>query len=143
MASSKEIIKKSDSLIDLLTAQCGDLEKLLTLAREETLAVQNGNFDDVLNIVSERAAISHRLETFQQQLSELRDHLGAASAATLTARIVEVANLTLIQDRQTKILLTTAREKFTGEITNLERSQRGTNAYLREETRGLAYDQSF
>ena len=143
MNNSENIVKKSDSLIELLTAQCADLEKLLSLARRETLAAERGNFEDILNIVSERSAISRRLETFGQQISELREHLGATAAATLTDRIIEVANLTLMQDRETKLLLTAARESAANELTNLERHSRGANAYLREETRGLAYDQSF
>ena len=143
MPYSTELINNSDSIIDLLTAQCGDLEKLLALAREETRAVQDEKFEDVFDIVSERTSITNRLETFQHQISELREHIAAPLSSALTTRIVEVANLTLIQDRQTKLLLTGARDKATAALSNLDKSQRGRNAYLREETRGLAYDQSF
>lgn len=143
MLSAEKIKEQSDSLIDLLTAQCADLEKLLALARQETTAVQSGKFEDVLQIVSERTMVCSRLETFQNQISELREKLGATDAPPLAARIVEVANLTLMQDRETKFLLTAARENFAGELKNLEKSHRGTSAYLRENTKSLAYDRNF
>ena len=147
MAYSAKINEKSDSLIELLTAQCSDLEKLLALAREETIAAQRGNFEDVLDIVTKRAEIGSRLETFQQQLSELRTHLGESATALLrneiTARVVEIAGLTLAQDQKTKLLLTGTRENAAAELANLERGQRGANVYMRAETKGLSYNQSF
>ena len=143
MQSLNKITEKSDSLIELLTDQCADLEKLLALARQEKIAAESGQFDKLLNIVSERVTIGNRLEIFQLQISELRDFLGANDAAKLTARIVEVANLTMTQDKQTKLLLASARENTAIELTNLEKSRRGTSAYLREDKKGLAYERDF
>jgi hypothetical protein len=147
MAYSGKITEKSDSLIELLTAQCSDLEKLLALAREETIATQCGNFEDVFDIVTKRTEIGDRLETFQRQLSELRAHLGDSATTILnneiTARVVEVAGLTLAQDQKTRLLLTGVRESAAAELANLERGQRGANVYMRAETRGLSYNQSF
>lgn len=143
MNSSKKIMEKSDSLIKLLTDQCADLEKLLALARQEKFAAESGEFEEVFNIVSERMKVSNRLELFQRQISELRDYLGGGDAAKLTTRIVEIANLTMEQDKQTKLLLASARENTAVELTNLEKSQRGTKAYLREDKKGLVYERDF
>lgn len=147
MIYSSKIEEKSDSLINLLTAQCDDLEKLLALAREETLAAERENFEDILRIVSERAAIGDRLETFQKQIAELREHLGASSAVAISRemsiRIIEIAGLTMTQDAKTKLLLAEKRSAAADELSNLERGRRGANVYLREMTKGLSYNQSF
>ncbi len=141
------IEQKSDSIIELLTAQCSDLEKLLALARAETVAAEQGNFETILEIVSERREISRRLETFQRQISHFRENLEAAESSArhnqAAMRIVEIANLTLAQDRKTKLLLTAARETSAGELNHLEKSQRGANAYLHSGNKGLAYNRNF
>jgi hypothetical protein len=147
MNNSENLKDRSDSLIELLTAQCSDLEKLLRLAREETLAAQQGKFFKILDIVSERAEITQKLETFQQQISELRNCLESnvenVTQQNSVNRIIELANLTLVQDKKTKLLLTASREENTESLQNLEKSQHGTNAYLREERKGLAYSRNF
>jgi len=148
MIYSEKIVKNSDSLIELLAAQCVDLEKLLALAREETRAAQQGNFESVLEIVTKRDEIGHRLEIFQQQIAELRGHLedsavGRALESDVSRRSLEIANLTIVQDHKTRLLLTDARTIAASEMANLERSNRGTNAYLREQTRGLSYNRNF
>ena len=65
MFQTQEITKNSDSLIELLTAQCADLEKLLTLAREETLAAE-GDGNPGANWLDARwpGKIPHRLLTW-------------------------------------------------------------------------------
>lgn len=147
MIPSNKLAKNSDSLIELLAAQCADLEKLLGLAREETRAAREGKFLEILDIVSERAAIGRRLETFQHQIAELRGCLvsNAESAGhrEAAARVMELANLTLAEDQKTRLLLTDAREQAATDLKNLEKSQHGTNAYLRENTKGLAYNRKF
>ena len=147
MFQTEEITNKSDSLIDLLTAQCADLENLLTLAREETLAAEQGNFLGILDIVSDRERIGKRLETFHRQIAELRTGLGENNETfrrnEITKRVVEIANLTIAQDKKTQLLLQTSREKAAEELNNIEKSYRGNNAYLREQKKGLAYDKSF
>jgi len=146
--NESEILKNnSDSLIGLLTAQCADLEKLLSLAREETLAAQQGKFFKILDIVSERAEITQKLETFQQQISELRGCIDSVNPNTIQSnainRIVELSNLTIAQDIQTKLLLTTSRSDTAESIKNLERSSSGANAYLKTGQKGLAYSRDF
>lgn len=146
MNEEQTVRENSDSLIDLLTSQCADLEKLLALAREETDAAQHGKFFKILDIVSERAEITKKLETFQQQIAELRGCLANtaqnAVQATATSRIVELASQTLAQDRQTRLLLTASREESATAIKNLERSNSGANAYLQNERKGLAYSRN-
>lgn len=147
MAASENLKKNSDSLIQLLAAQCSDLEKLLELAKAETIAAQEGKFLKIWDIVSERAAIGKRLETFHRQISELRGHLESKgeniSQYDITNRVVELANLTLVQDQQTRLLLSATREETINSLKNLDKSYHHTNAYLKEERKGLAYSQNF
>jgi flagellar biosynthesis/type III secretory pathway chaperone len=147
MASSNNLIKHSDSLIELLAAQCVDLEKLLSLAKEETAAAEQGKFLKIWDIVSQRTAIGKRLETFHHQISEIRSHLESKgenlSQYDITNRVIELANLTLLQDQQTRFLLTESRKELSASLVNLDKSHHGTNAYLRENTKGLACDRSF
>lgn len=144
MLIPEEIAKQSDSLIELLTEQCSDLEKLLSLAREETLAAKQGNFLGLIDIVSDREKIGSRLETYHLQISELRNSLGENDETIrrqeITKRVIEIANLTIAEDNRNLLLLSESREKAVEELGNLEKSSRGNNAYLRAQTRGLAYD---
>mgnify|MGYP003412434795 FL=1 len=146
MASPDNLVKNSDSLVELLAAQCSDLEKLLALAKEETAAAREGKFTRIWDIVSERSLIGKRLETFHQQIAELRGTLeGQAENIAkydITNRVLELANLTLLQDGQTRSLLTESCENTTVELKNLEKGHAGSNAYLRQPTRGLAYDRN-
>lgn len=139
--------ENSDSLIGLLTAQCADLEKLLLLAREETEAAKEGKFFKILDIVSERAEIAHKLETFQQQISELRGCLDSVkqSAAQKDAvnRVVELAQMTIVQDNQTRLLLSASRDETAESLRNLEKSHQTSNAYQRSGQKGLAYSRNF
>ncbi len=148
MASPEKIQKQSDSLIELLTAQCTDLEKLLSLAREETAAAEGGDFDGVLRVVSERAVMSEKLETFQRQIAELRERIGGQDAEAvwqggLTTKMSEVIRQIITHDTQTHLLLTASRQSSINELNNVEYTYRGSNAYLREMKKGLAYDQCF
>lgn len=147
MATPETVIKNSDSLIELLGAQCVELENLLALAREETRAAQEGRFLKIWDIVSERAAIGKKLETYQQQISELRGHLESKgeniSKYDITNRVIELANMTLVQDQQTRRLLAQSREEAVDGLNRLGKTHNGTNAYMRENTKGLAYSRSF
>ncbi len=147
MATSENLKDHSDSLIDLLGAQCSDLEKLLSLARDETDAAKNGRFTRVWDIVSERAAIGKRLETYHQQIAELRGHLESegksVSQYDITNRVIELANQTLVQDQKTRLLLTETRQDTVEALKNLGKTHAGTNAYLRENTKGLSYSRNF
>jgi flagellar biosynthesis/type III secretory pathway chaperone len=147
MNNADNLKNNSDSLIGLLTAQCADLEKLLALAREETEAAQQGKFFKILDIVSERAEIAQKLETFQQQISELRGCLNSTKPGTVqnnaVERVVELANLTIAQDNQTRLLLAASRDETAESLRNLEKGNLHSNAYLREERKGLSYSRNF
>ncbi len=146
MFASENVVKTSDSLIELLAAQCADLEKLLALAREETLAAQQGNFLSILDVVSDREKIGKRLESSQQQIAELRHNLGAATDDFFRheafTHAIEIATMTLEQDRKTKLLLTGMRDESLEELKNLEKSHRGVSKYLSRESIGLAYNRN-
>lgn len=146
MNQAPKIIAKSDSIIEILAAQCADLEKLLAIAREETRAAEAEDFDRILEIVSERAKIGERLEVFQQKISELRMFLGEnadESRARLSNRITEIANLTIVQDRKTKLLLEDVKKESARELNALENNNKNANIYLRGKQTGLAYEGSF
>jgi len=137
---SESIKENSDSLIDLLTDQCVELENLLSLAREETLAAQSGNFGAIMGFVSEREKIGKKLETFQRQISELRGCLDTNLPKNISAHIVEITNMTLAQDRKTTRLLNASREEAKDQLNDLALSEKNTNAYTQERRKGLAYD---
>ncbi len=147
MATPNNIAIHADSLIELLGAQCCDLEKLLMLAREETLAAQQGKFLKVWEIVSERADIGRRLETFHRQIAELRGKLESVgenvSQFDITNRVVELANQTLVQDQITRSLLNESRARAAEGLNQLARSRQGTNAYMHEQTKGLALSSNY
>lgn len=144
---SENLINNSDSLIELLAAQCSDLERLLALAKDETEAAREGKFTRIWDIVTERSVIGKRLETFHQQIAELRNSLEARGENIgrydITGRVIELANLTLLQDQQTHLLLADTREATLEDLRELEKGQISTNAYLRQPSRGLSYDRSF
>lgn len=145
MSGSEKILNHSDSIIALLTAQCADLENLLSLARRETAAAEKGDFEEILRIVTERDFLSRRLETFQRQIGEFRGFLETKrdpKQNEIAERIVEIAALTQAQDRKTEKLLSAARETTALELQNTEKAVRGTNAYLRAARKGLAYSQN-
>jgi flagellar biosynthesis/type III secretory pathway chaperone len=147
MAATDKVKENSDSLIELLGAQCSDLEQLLVLARQETAAAQEGKFLKIWDIVSERAAIGKRLETYHRQISELRGNLEAAgenvSQFDITNRVVELANSTLVQDQKTRTLLAASRDHAAEGLRSLGKGQVGSNAYLKENTKGLSYSRNF
>lgn len=147
MTTSDKVKENSDSLIELLGAQCSDLEQLRSLAREETIAAQEGKFLKIWDIVSERAAIGKRLETYHRQISELRGNLEAAgenvSQFDITNRVIELANSTLVQDQKTRTLLSASRDHAAEGLKTLGKGQAGSSAYLKENTKGLSYSRNF
>lgn len=147
MATSESVKANADSLIELLGAQCSDLEQLLALSRAETEAAKDGQFLRIMDIVTERAAIGKRLETYHRQISELRGNLEAAghsvSQYDITNRVIELANSTLVQDQQTRVLLSASRDEAVTGLNTLNRGQNSSNAYLRENTKGLSYSRNF
>lgn len=134
-------------MLDLLIAQCSDLEALLGLARREEAAVQARDFDELLQVVSERATLGERLAVHQRQIADLRQQLGASGAferacqsdvAQQTTALVHEIQAT---DARTQPLLLATRQTINEEQQRLERGQRGVNAYLREGRMSYAWDQ--
>ncbi len=146
MNQNYQLKENSDSLIGLLAAQCLDLEVLLNLAQRETVAAERRDFESVLNIVTERASIGQKLETYQRQIAELRGFLGRSETALdntpIAARIIELTEQTLAQDRKTRLLLTSAREETSVELRNLAAGKRSVSVYMQEAQKGLSYNES-
>jgi hypothetical protein len=146
MNQTRRLNENSDSLIGLLTAQCLDLEVLFGLAQRETAAAERKDFEAVLSIVTERALIGQKLETYQQQIAELRRVIGGSAevhkTAPVSTRIIELAEQTLAQDSKTKMLLSGAREETALELRNLATGKRGVSVYMREEQKGLSYNEN-
>jgi hypothetical protein len=134
------------SLMELLIAQCADLEALLALARRETDAAERGDFDELMRVVEARATLGERLEVYHRQIAELRQRLGAAGEAALrsaaAAQATTLATEILALDARTRPLLLSTRNQLSEECLRLDQTRRGANAYLREGHRPpIAYDQ--
>jgi flagellar biosynthesis/type III secretory pathway chaperone len=134
----------ADSVIDLLIAQCQDLESLLALARREEQAAEDRNFDEILRVVEERATLGERLETYHRQIADLRLKLGDAAepafnsdAATRTAATIAEIQAT---DSRTQPLLLAARNDFARDQQRLDKARQGVAAYLQEAPIAIACD---
>ncbi len=79
MNYTNRLKENSDSLIGLLAGQCADLEVLFDLAQRETAAAGQKDFETVFSIVTERARIGEKLETYQRQIAELRSFLAGSA----------------------------------------------------------------
>ena len=140
------ITQESNTLIDLLVAQCSDLQKLLSLARRETVAVQENDFDELLSITSERTKLGNRLESYHRQIAELRDAMGETGERIIESNVAReaVKLVTEIQtsDAASKTALALARTQTGESLSRLERGHRSSAAYLQDGKRNsLNYDQ--
>lgn len=124
------------SLLDLLIAQCEDLEALLVLSRHEAAAVEARDFDEVLRITAERATLGERLEVYHRQVADLRHRLGTVAETVLhsptVTRITELVHGIMAQDSYTRPLLQALRDDIDAQRQHLTRGQRGLTAYLNE-----------
>jgi septation ring formation regulator EzrA len=144
MADYETILKNSESIVDILSAQCEDLESLLSLARQETEAVKKGDFLSLVDIVSERARIGERLETFQRQTVDLKQCIeGSPMARSLASRVVEVARLTIEQDRSTTERLSKQNSAASEQISRIGKGKTSIARYMQTDGKGLVCDQSF
>jgi hypothetical protein len=127
------ITAEADTLLDLLIAQCEDLELLLVLSRSETEAVQGRDFDELIRITAERATLGERLEVYHRQIAEMRQRLGAMAEAAWQSptalRMAELVNRVQAQDHQTRPLLMSVRAEIEHEQKQLRQMQRGLSAY--------------
>lgn len=154
MPTNHPINHHAVSVLDLLIAQCSDLEALLALARQEEQAATDRNFDEVLRVVNERATLGERLEVYHRQIAELRDKLGftetVAALATaptgptqtvLLGQTIALVSAIRDTDARTQPLLLAARNELSDEQRRLDKTQRGVNAYLRDGRVAIACDQ--
>jgi hypothetical protein len=136
MNSASRITAEADSLLDLLIAQCRDLETLLALSRRETAAVEASNFDEVLRITADRATLGERLEVYHRQIMEMRQKIGTAAESVMqsptASRITELVQGIVAQDSYTRPLLLVARQQIDQERRQLNQVQRGLTAYLND-----------
>jgi hypothetical protein len=136
MNTVSRITDEADSLLDLLLAQCADLEALLVLSRHETTAAATRDFNEIIRITAERATLGERLEVYHRQIADLRERLGTAAETAFQSptatRIAELVNYVQAQDQHSHSLLLVVRQEIDGEQKQLNQVQRGLTAYLNE-----------
>ena len=145
MLKAESIDLHADSVLDLLIAQCTDLEALLMLARREAQIAEANNFDDILRVVDERATLGERLEVYHRQIAEMRLKLGEAAEPVIETEVARrsaaLVSEILAEDARTHQLLLAARSELGREQQRLNLSQRCLNAYLRGGVNAaVAYD---
>lgn len=143
-----KIIQQAEPIIELLIAQCADLESLLVLAKRETSVVENGDFEELLTIVEERATLEQKLDIFQRQIEALRESMGYKFELTMKNAIVERAAFLITeiqtQDQHTRPLLLAAKNEASEKLQSVSRSQKSINAYSKEPAKGsVACDTRF
>ena len=125
-----------ESLMEILFAQCNDLEALLALAQRETGAAQQHDFDQILEVVKQRATVGDRLEVYHRQLAELRARLGEALDPALNnpvvARTLALVATIKLQDDHTRPMLIAARGEALKQSLRVDRAQRNLGAYTRK-----------
>lgn len=131
------IAARADSLMELLAQQCADLEALLNLARSETGAVENRDFEAVLQITGERARLGERLEVYHRQIAEMRTQMSERAllpvlGSEVARRTARLAADIQAQDERTRPLLLAARHETAQQLTGIEQSRRSIGAYLRD-----------
>jgi flagellar biosynthesis/type III secretory pathway chaperone len=130
----KALHSHSDSLMDLLAAQCADLEALLLLARRESVAARMGSFEDLLTITQARLGLGEQLEEHHRQIMSLRETFAgpqrSRAADELTERTRQLAVEIQAHDAGTTALLVTSRARLGQEISALEKNQQNSMAYL-------------
>jgi hypothetical protein len=135
----------AESLMDLLIAQCSDLEGLLSLARRENVAANSQDFGELFVVFGERAKLGDRLETYHRQVAELRDKLGQGAGTSihqvLSTKTVQLVVEIQAQDKETTSLLIANQALTTEELARLGYTQRNSLAYLHgTPTNGLNCD---
>mgnify|MGYP001770890263 FL=1 len=139
-----EINARAESIIELLIAQCRDLELLLKLARREAAELERGDFAALMATVRERATLDERLAVYQQQIISLRAQLGQHSPdleSEQAAYLLQLAREIKEQDGRTRVALETVRRQTSERLARLQRATRGSRAYLQDgQTKPVACD---
>jgi hypothetical protein len=141
MLSRQAVTDHSETLVELLAAQCEDLERLLALARREEEAARAGDFEGLMEVVGGRAEVGARLETYHRRVAELRARLGDAAEAELRGgaarRAAELVAAVRAHDARTRPLLEDARADARQSLARVNTSRAGLGAYLHD-SRGAA-----
>jgi hypothetical protein len=136
LTTKATINSQADSLIDLLVAQCADLEALLKLARRESVAAAENDFEGMLEVTTERATLGDRLESYHRQISDLRTAMGESAEHMLQTNLVKDSIRLALEiqssDKATSSALTQVRTNTNGQLTRLEQGRRNSTAYLSE-----------
>ena len=138
MSSPYKIEKQSDLLIGLLTTQCADLENMVTLEKASILAARAGDYERVLKLNREREALCDKIETFQQQISNLRERLGKnvelVWESDIETRMSEIINLFKLQSADQQFLPNLARQKIVESLGGLSSANGSSNADKRKKS---------
>jgi hypothetical protein len=122
-----------DSLMDILFAQYSDLEELLVLARREETAAERNDFDEIFEVVKQRATLGDRLEVYHRQLAELRARLGQMAEPVLqtpvVAQTVSILAAIKTHDSRTKPMMVRAREEALTHSMRVDQARRNLGAY--------------
>jgi hypothetical protein len=136
MARASSIEPQAESVLEILAAQCADLEDLLDLARRETTAAEQGNFEELMRITSVRATLGERLEVYHRQIAEMRARMGEAGEpafrSAMAERAVALAVDIQTQDARTRPLLAAHRDEAAAALAHLSQTRRHVSAYLRD-----------
>jgi len=145
MSLKNSLTDESDSVIEILAAQCGDLEKLLQLARAENAAVAANDFEELLKVVDARAGVGERLESYHRQIADLRlrisERIEPNLSDAIARRVVELSENIISQDAQTRVLLEGAKKELATNLTRLQLTQHRADVYGCERRQiSVAYD---
>ncbi len=147
MSSSYKIEKQSDLLIGLFITQCADLENMLKLEKACILAARDGDYERVLKINSEREALHEKIETFQHQISNLRERLGKNVdlfwESEIMTRMCEVIHLFNSPSENRLHMGDIARKKSIEDMNSSSPTHSNSSLKLDKKQKSLTFDGAF
>jgi hypothetical protein len=130
--------------MELLIAQCSDLESLLALARRETLAAEENDFNELMTVARDRATLGERLQSYHEQIAELRAMLGRTAepifGSTVAQEAVRLAVEIQALDARTTTMLATTQAETRQAIACLDQGRRNFVAYLQTDARASGFN---
>lgn len=137
MSIKESVEPHIDSLMEILFAQCSDLEALLALARKETEAAESEDFEQVLDLVKQRATLGDRLEVYHRQLAEFRASMGESADTALSSPVAAqtAALITAIklEDARSLPMLHASRNTARQKVMRAARAAKNIGAYASKE----------
>lgn len=145
MSTTVHVEPHIDSLMEILFAQYDDLEALLTLARSEVIAAERHDFDQILELVKQRATLGDRLEVYHRQIGELRARLGEVAESALESPVVaqteSVVAAIKLEDSRSLPRLIAARDESLKQSMRVDQARRNLGAYAKNgQTGSVACD---